>query len=144
MPVFSSHFPFGRLHTKLAHELVYTLQIGEVGTAPWVICCRYLDLSEHSVFVYSPYAKCSFCKNHCYRRWRFSNASVIDRTEIYDYVKGFGIGSILHSKGTHWRDLLTEEELDGVGDRFVTSSRKSLARLAQQTAVFASSIRNVI
>jgi hypothetical protein len=41
------------------------------------------------------------------------------------------MGSILHFKRTHWRDLLTEKELDEFGD-FETFSGKSTIRRAQR------------
>ena len=98
------------------------------------------------MFLYNTYVKYRSYKK-CARKFRrrFPHAPVPNVTTVYKYVKRFrATGSVLDTKRSRRRHVLTVEKLDEIGARLETSPRKSLAQLAQETGVSESSARNAV
>jgi hypothetical protein len=71
---------------------------------------------------------------------KFSHMPIQNMKEIFVYVNRFqSTDSILDSNRTHRKHVLTEENMDEVGARLKTCSRKSLSQIAEQTDISAPS-----
>ena len=94
-----------------------------------------------NMYVYDACAKyISYKKRHYKIRRKFPNGPVPNMTAICIFVKRFqSTGSILDDKSTHRKHEWTRKKLDEIGVRLGTCPRKSLAQIAQQTDMTASS-----
>ena len=91
----------------------------------------------HHIFMYDSYVRTESCREVTRLfRDRFPDIRAPHRDTVRKLVNRFReTGSVLDRKPQRTRHVLTEENLDEIGQTLERSPRKSLSRLSQETGV---------
>ena len=91
----------------------------------------------HHIFMYDSYVRTESCREVTRLfRDRFPDIRSPHRDTVRTLINRFReMGSVLDRKPQRTRHVLTEENLDEIGQMLESSPRKSLSRLSQETGV---------